>query len=869
MAHDVFISYSNKDRRVADTVCSVLEKNRIRCWIAPRDITPGVPFAEAIIDGINGSEVFVLIFSSNSNHSSQVIKEVDRAVHHGLAIIPLRLEDILMSKQLEYYVSDVHWLDALTPPLEKHIDKLRKVVQMLLRMDEADKDDIKEAIRVGMDEQAEPYRQSRRILPKRILIPAVLLVLVAVVAGVVLLFNRQADIKWAREEALPEIERMIDENDVWRNLAEPYLLAERAEAILGNDPRLAELFSKISLNIDVITDPPGAKVFIKDYRKPDDEWKLLGISPLEKSRLPVGIFRWKLEKEGYGTVLGAASSWRMLGSEGKPGQVGPNPFIRKMDRIDSIPDKMVRVPATNARMGHVEDFFIGMYEVTNSEYKAFIDAGGYREPEYWKHKFVKEGRELSWEEAISEFVDQSGQPGPSTWIGGDFPSGQSDYPLSGVSWYEAAAYAEYSGMNLPTTTHWNVARGAFTPMIQVFQLGGFALLAPFSNFGSSGPVAVGSLPGITPYGAYDMAGNVREWCWNKTAVGRVIRGGAWDDNTYEFGLQGQVPEMDRSRKNGLRLAYFPEIDSLPPELFDPVNLSEQTDPRKIKPVNDDIFKVYLELFSYDPADLNSQVEYHTESPGGWIREKVSYDAPYGGERITAYLFLPQNVTPPYQTVIYFPGSASASMSTSDQLEEYYEFPMFLSYLVRNGRAVLWPVYKGTFERGKPELAAIHAGNESHAFTEFMVQVIKDFRRSVDYLHTRADIDTGKIAFYGMSWGGWFGTVIPAVEDRLALNILVGGGLNASGRPEVNAINYVSRVTIPTLMLNGIYDRWIDQEIRPMAELLGTPPEHKQIIFYETDHIPPKAEYIRETLAWLDKYFGPVRLSDLLKTQNNR
>lgn len=102
MTHDVFISYSNKDRTAADAVCSIImEQNGIRCWMAPRDITPGLPFAEAIIDGIKGARIFILIYSSNSNNSSQVIKEVDRAVHHKLAIIPLRLEDVPMTKQLE------------------------------------------------------------------------------------------------------------------------------------------------------------------------------------------------------------------------------------------------------------------------------------------------------------------------------------------------------------------------------------------------------------------------------------------------------------------------------------------------------------------------------------------------------------------------------------------------------------------------------------------------------------------------------------------------------------------------------------------------------------------------------------------------
>jgi len=149
MQPDVFISYSSIDKSAADTICSTLEQNSIHCWIAPRDITPGVPFAEAIIDAIKESKVFILVYSANSNHSSQVIKEVDRAVHHGLAIITLRLEDVPISKQLEYYISDVHWLDALTPPLKQHIDQLPGVVKMLLSKDKVKDDDIEKAIRKG------------------------------------------------------------------------------------------------------------------------------------------------------------------------------------------------------------------------------------------------------------------------------------------------------------------------------------------------------------------------------------------------------------------------------------------------------------------------------------------------------------------------------------------------------------------------------------------------------------------------------------------------------------------------------------------------------------------------------------------------
>jgi eukaryotic-like serine/threonine-protein kinase len=250
-----------------------------------------------------------------------------------------------------------------------------------------------------------------------------------------------------------------------------------------------------------------------------------------------------------------------------------------------------------------------------------------------------------------------------------------------------------------------------------------------------------------------------------------------------------------------------------------------------------------------------------ESAGGWIHETISFDAAYGDERVLGHLFLPANTPPPFQTVVYFPGSAATWMSSSQDLESYYEFTMFTSYLVRNGRAVLFPVYKGTFERGGPEFIALtqpeNAG--SYAYTEYLVQVVKDLRRSIDYLETREDIDSDLLAYHGMSWGANMGAIIPAVEERFGASVLVGGGLLGLGRPEASDLTYVTRVRTPTLILNGKYDVFFPPETssQPMFDLLATPPEDKRLILYETDHIPPRNEYIKETLAWLDKYLGPV------------
>ncbi len=133
MAHDVFISYASSDKAVADAVCSQLESmHRIRCWIAPRDVTPGASWAESIIDALDGSKVMVLIFSSKANASMQIEREVERAVHKGINIIPLRIENTVPTKTLEYFISSPHWLDAISVPLEQHINKLASSVKALL-----------------------------------------------------------------------------------------------------------------------------------------------------------------------------------------------------------------------------------------------------------------------------------------------------------------------------------------------------------------------------------------------------------------------------------------------------------------------------------------------------------------------------------------------------------------------------------------------------------------------------------------------------------------------------------------------------------------------------------------------------------------
>ncbi len=289
----------------------------------------------------------------------------------------------------------------------------------------------------------------RTLRNPRVAIPAVLIVAVVAVSAA-WFFHRQAKIRWARNFALPEVERLIRTMEPgFLNLFQAFRLAAAAEKFIPNDPKLAGLLDKCSVNIDVKTDPPGARVYMKGLSESAGEWQDIGLSPIEDCRVPVGYLQWKMEKEGYETVLAVAATMEHVL---KPRFI-PTSIFRILDKKHSLPAGMVRVAGAETDIGKLEDFFIDKHEVTNRQFMEFVAAGGYEDKKYWKHEFIKDGKKLPWEEAIAEFVDETGRTGPSSWRGGNFLPGQDAYPVSGVSWYEAAAFAEFAGKRLPTVRH--------------------------------------------------------------------------------------------------------------------------------------------------------------------------------------------------------------------------------------------------------------------------------------------------------------------------------------------------------------------------------------------------------------------------------
>ncbi len=668
-------------------------------------------------------------------------------------------------------------------------------------------------------------------------------VLVAVVAGWFGLgWSKE---RWAREVAMPEIARLLEVGEHLKAAA----LTEEARAALPADPTLEAAWRRVTGEVSIATEPAGAEVEARPYSGDRNAWKSVGKTPFEGIRVARQPYVWRIRKPGFAdlTFIGEPVGASV------PGYIGRFKIKVKLVPADRVPPDMVPVPAgrtglthptATARFAEVASFLIDRHEVTNREYKRFVDAGGYRERRYWNPVFQRAGRTIAWEEAVAEFRDATGKPGPATWSGGDFPKGQENYPVSGVSWYEAEAYARFAGKQLPTAYHWTLASQSvrFT-----------ALITPGSNFRGDRTQAVGSESSVSGHGTTDMAGNVKEWCWNEAADGRrFILGGGFGEPTYMFNHTDAQSPWARPGNAGFRTVKLDE----PPNAVAASKIEvKQRDYWKATPVSDDVFRAYSALYAYDKGDTNPQVQKVAETER-WSHEKITIDAAYGPERFAVHLYLPKNAKPPFQTVVYFPG-AGAFLDDKLDLRGFEETRGFL---VTGGRALAFPIYKGMYERRDGMIP----GRTPPAFQrDHQIAWVKDLGRLLDYLETRSDIDSSRIGYFGDSLGGVEGAILPALEKRIKAEILQSGGLQLTVRyqPEADPFNFIRHVKIPVLMLNGRYDASFPVETsqRALFQFLGTPAKDKRHLIYEGGHEgPPRAALFQESFQFLDRYLGPVR-----------
>jgi formylglycine-generating enzyme required for sulfatase activity/dienelactone hydrolase len=727
----------------------------------------------------------------------------------------------------------------VAPELEQIINRTLVRNRERRTITAADVRDLASTCHARLTSGPQPAAARPRMSPRQLV--AAVIALAVLASGVGWWTQRNAKVRWARQEALPDIISLAGAD----KFDEAYTLAQQAQPFIPEDPLLAEQIRAISRRAAIDSHPIGADVFYRPYQRSVAPWRPLGKTPIVSASVPRGLLHWKVQMAGRASAE----------------DIGPGPFDEpRMHFVlfpeNQVPPGMVRIVSAGQPFQvsipglehlsavNLPDYWIDRYEVTNRAFKRFVDDGGYRRAELWQEPFLKDGRPLTFEAAVAQFRDATGRPGPATWEMGTYVAGHEDYPVAGVSWYEAAAYARWAGKSLPTLYHWSRAAD--------HRLSGDVV--PASNVSGKSLLPAGASGGITRGGTTDMAGNVKEWCLNAAGQQRYILGGAWNEPVYMFNDVDAYPPFNRDKTHGFRCIKLDRPDDLPASLTRVIEFPSR-DLRNVVPVSESVVQAWRRLlYSFDHGDLNVKVEAVDDSSPDWRMEKVSYAAAYGGERIPAYLFLPKNAKPPYQVVLGFHGAQAIYQRSSANITDIIGV---FTFIMRSGRAFLFPVYKSTFERGDGLKSDI--SNMTTAWRDHMIMWSKDVGRSVDYLESRPDIAKDSIGYMGVSWGAEIAPLFLAVEPRISLAVLYIAGFNRQpSLPEADPVNFAPRVKVPVLMLNGRFDFFYPTATsqEPMFKLLGTPAEHKRRVVYESSHRIPRNEMIKEVVDWMEKYFGP-------------
>ncbi len=849
----VFISYASQDAEAARRIAAALQDGGVEVWLDQSELRGGEAWDASIRRQIKTCRLFLAVISASTQAREEGYfrREWNLAVARTLDMAedaPFLLPVVIdatgdAEARVPERFRDVQWTrlpGGQTSPA--FVDRTRALLggRSVPAVDSAA---AMPAGAMAPEARGQPpaTAQHRRPLPWATLVAAAGVLLVIVAA--LLLVPPWQRREHARNVLLPAIESAAA--NMVRSNRQIFDQAMQARRSLPDDPTLAKLMPVIVNSLSVETDPPGAEVFWKDYDSPASPWRSAGTTPLRGAQVPRDFLRLEIRKAAYQTIELAAPMFAL--------RVPAIDVHLKLDHLGSLPEGMVRIPATTtavdivgiAQYGprHVPEFLMDRFEVTNKQFKAFVDAGGYTNAAYWTIPIREHGRVVPREEALASFKDRTNRPGPATWEAGSYPDGAQNEPVTGVSWYEAAAYAEFVHKRLPSVFHWaavaDTARSEF--------------LVPLSNFGHKSPVVVGSLPGFSTYGIYDIAGNAREWTYNQRDDSdlRFILGGGWNDPSYAFNDSFAQPGLDRDESNGFRCIRELEPDAAA-NLWQSLTMAYR-DYAKEAPVGDAVFAGFLRQFVYDKTPVEPKIERTVEGES-WRAEEVSIDAGYNNERLTVYVYLPKAFAGALQPVVFFSGSNGIHETTFD--------PNFVNgrvdFIVKSGRALVIPIFKGTYER-RDELKS-DLQETTVRYKDHVVDWVKEYSRTVDYLETRKDIRPDHLAYLGWSWGGFMGGIIPAVERRIKVVVLNVGGMGMEkALPEVDQINYLPRVTQPTLMLNGSYDMYfpVESSQKPMFRLLGTPAAQKKMIVYPSGHLVPGNEFIKETLSWLDTYLGPA------------
>lgn len=659
---------------------------------------------------------------------------------------------------------------------------------------------------------------------------------------------------WITYVKAPQLETAVNKDEY----AKAWIIAREMDEVLPFVLKIKEALEQLGRPVSIDVKQDGVAVYWQPYASEEYTWEFLGTTPLGSQFLPVGPLQLRLEKEGYQTAYLSTSNPTLL-FKNFPVPFDMEPSRLELAKKDDVPEGMVFVPGGpfipaltggTPKPSVLSPFYIDQYEVTNKQFKSFIDAGGYGNPRYWQDMdFRQAGKRLALDEALALMVDQTGRHAPAGWELADYPEGKGNEPVTGVSWYEAQAYAMYKGNILPPLFHW--AKAAF-PIDEMLAPLAPAMLS-HSNFAGNAIAPVGQFKSYGPYGTFDMGGNAREWIWNLFDGDGATLGGAVSEPQYTGFQPLPRPRFERSALTGFRTIRLLNPADMKP-FGDPFNHPELKPQDYFKPLDDAAFKAFSSAFSYDRQVLNAKTVYLDESHDDWIREKVSIELGYNNERMDVLIFRPKNASSNIGSVIVYP--PLHYFTVPPNIDDIGPGELGFDFVLKSGRALIFPAFSGSLNRmTDPTIVMGTTEDQLRQFKEMTVKWHTDTGRVLDYLAERDDFDSKNINFLGMSFGAIEMPIILLNEERFNTAVLLSGGFDPFKPPHSDGIVYENRITTPVLMLNGEQDYLMPVLMQErLFSFLGAKEDDKRYVRLNSGHWPlPRSQMVNEILNWLDKY----------------
>ena len=618
-------------------------------------------------------------------------------------------------------------------------------------------------------------------------------------------------------EIIPELIETYDEGKI----AESFNKAKELLKEYPNNDIIKNYFEKSSKYVPLKIDKDGVEISVK--YSGDSIYTSLGKSPIDSFIAP-NMWGWlshklKLKYNDLEFELDGKNGYDYLMPETTI-EVPENHKVFLGSKVNMF------LQGINFEETQIESFSLAKNEVSNKEYQEFVDAGGYENPAYWDFPFEVGNKIYDFNSSIKLFTDKYGQLGPANWSYGKFPAGLENLPVTGISWFEARAYARYSNLSLPNLYQWLFASGIPDDWFTVNQS-----VTNESNYNSTQLREVSNNAGS--YNELNnIGGNVKEWALNPNGDEKEkysIMGGAYNEASYTFNNYYSLSPFDRSIGNGFRLSK--NLSNKQSELDNEIIPDFKRNFDELEDVSDEVFEVYKSQFDYGNKPLNSITTNIEDFNEGYTAQKFELETTYqSDEKLTGYIVFSNKFKDKYSPVIIFPNASSIGTNNDS------EFPnLGFKHLLDEGYAIIQPMYFNTYNREK--ILKTFWASESEDYKDAIIKIGQDYKRTLDYIESRNDFDFSKMSYFGYSWGSTTSNYLLAIDDRIkAAVICVGGLMLQKSKKEVEAHYYVRRIKTPILHIIGKEDGIFgyEENYKPWKKLIGTPKDKLKLI--ELDNV---------------------------------